>query len=100
MVYPVAQIKRGQTFMLFGYVNGIQGDVTTDWTDRNIIPSYKGTWGNIRKAGTVEELKRTVSFKDRRFARSAEHTSVLKSLMRNSYAVLCLKKNKKKNTHQ
>ncbi|NYT36364.1 arsenate reductase (azurin) large subunit [Allopusillimonas soli] len=68
MVYPVAQIKRGQTFMLFGYVNGIQGDVTTDWTDRNIIPYYKGTWGNIRKAGTVEEFKRTVSFKDRRFA--------------------------------
>src|SRR3546814_19159332 len=68
MFYQVAEIKRGQTFMLFVYVNGIQGDVTTDWTDRNIIPYYKGTWGNIRNAGTVEEFKRTVSFKDRRFA--------------------------------
>src|SRR3546814_4715080 len=30
--------------------------------------------------------------------RSEEHTSELQSLMRNSYAVFCLKKNKKKNT--
>nr|1G8K_A Chain A, ARSENITE OXIDASE [Alcaligenes faecalis]1G8K_C Chain C, ARSENITE OXIDASE [Alcaligenes faecalis]1G8K_E Chain E, ARSENITE OXIDASE [Alcaligenes faecalis]1G8K_G Chain G, ARSENITE OXIDASE [Alcaligenes faecalis] len=67
MVYPVAEIKRGQTFMLFGYVNGIQGDVTTDWTDRDIIPYYKGTWGDIRKVGSMSEFKRTVSFKSRRF---------------------------------
>src|SRR3546814_5729818 len=31
-------------------------------------------------------------------ARSEEHTSELQSLMRNSYAVFCLKKKKKKNT--
>src|SRR3546814_7160573 len=31
---------------------------------------------------------------DRRPARSEEHTSELQSLMRNSYAVLCLKKKK------
>ena len=67
MVYPVKEIKPGQTFMLFGYVNGIQGDVTTDWTDRNIIPYYKGTWGNIRKVGSMEDFKQTVSFKSRRF---------------------------------
>src|SRR3546814_5935655 len=30
--------------------------------------------------------------------RSEEHTSELQSLMRNSYAVFCLKKNKKNNT--
>src|SRR3546814_5535431 len=30
--------------------------------------------------------------------RSEEHTSELQSLMRNSYAVFCLKKKKKKNT--
>src|SRR3546814_4762623 len=33
----------------------------------------------------------------RRFARSEEHTSELQSLMRNSYAVFCLKKKKNKN---
>src|SRR3546814_6501810 len=31
---------------------------------------------------------------ERRFARSEEHTSELQSLMRNSYAVFCLKKKK------
>lgn len=67
MAYPVPSAKPGQTFMVFGYVNGIQGDVTTDWTDRNIIPYYKGTWANIRRVGSMEEYKRRVSFKDRHF---------------------------------
>src|SRR3546814_10598252 len=31
--------------------------------------------------------------------RSEEHTSELQSLMRNSYAVFCLKKKKKRHTH-
>src|SRR3546814_9864579 len=34
-----------------------------------------------------------------RGARSEEHTSELQSLMRNSYAVFCLKKKKKQQTH-
>ncbi|KAI3590393.1 Arsenite oxidase large subunit (plasmid) [Cupriavidus sp. U2] len=67
MAYPVPSAKSGQTFMVFGYVNGIQGDVTTDWTDRNIVPYYKGTWADIRKVGSMEDYKRKVSFKDRRF---------------------------------
>src|SRR3546814_10040218 len=33
------------------------------------------------------------------FARSEEHTSELQSLMRNSYAVFCLKKKKKTRKH-
>jgi arsenite oxidase large subunit len=68
MAYPAASAKRGQTFMLFAYVNGIQGDVTSEWTDRNIIPYYKGSWGNIKRIGSMEEYKRTVSFKNRAFA--------------------------------
>jgi len=68
MAYPVPSAKPGQTFMVFGYVNGIQGDVTTDWTDRNIIPYYKGTWADIRRVGSMDDYKRKVSFKDRRFA--------------------------------
>lgn len=67
MAYPVASAKPSQTFMVYGYVNGIQGDVTTDWTDRNIIPYYKGTWANIRRVGSMEDYKRRVSFKDRHF---------------------------------
>lgn len=67
MAYPVPSAKSGQTFMVFGYVNGIQGDVTTDWTDRNIVPYYKGTWADIRRVGSMEDYKRKVSFKDRRY---------------------------------
>ncbi|MBT2297607.1 arsenate reductase (azurin) large subunit [Pseudomonas fluorescens] len=68
MVYPEPSIKRGQVFMLFGYPNGIQGDVVSEWTDRNVIPYYKGAWANIRKIGENEEYKRTVSFKSRRYS--------------------------------
>jgi arsenite oxidase large subunit len=68
MAYPMPTTKRNQTFMVFAYPNGIQGDVTTEWTDRNIIPYYKGTWGNIRRVGSMDEYKRTVSFKNRNFA--------------------------------
>lgn len=67
MAYPVPSAKSGQTFMVFGYVNGIQGDVTTDWTDRNIVPYYKGTWADVRRVGSMEDYKRKVSFKDRRY---------------------------------
>src|SRR3546814_3916206 len=37
---------------------------------------------------------------DDKDARSEEHTSELQSLMRNSYAVFCLKKKKKKKKHK
>jgi arsenite oxidase large subunit len=59
--------KAGQTFMQFGYFNGVAGDVVTDWTDRNIVPYYKGTWADVRRVGSLDEFKRTVSFKDRRY---------------------------------
>jgi arsenite oxidase large subunit len=65
MAYPVKDAKPDQTFMLFGYVNGVQGDVTTEWTDRNVVPYYKGTWASIRKIGSIEQYKKTVSFKRR-----------------------------------
>lgn len=59
--------KRGQTFMLFGYFNGVAGDVTTDWTDRNVVPYYKGTWADVRRVGTLNEFKKSVTFKDRHY---------------------------------
>lgn len=67
MAYPTKDIKPNHTFMMFGYVNGIQGDVTTDWTDRNVIPYYKGTWANLRRVSSMNDYKRTISFKNRRF---------------------------------
>lgn len=68
MAYPSKDIKPNHTFMMFGYINGIQGDVTTDWTDRNVVPYYKGTWANLRRVGSMDSYKRDISFKDRLFA--------------------------------
>jgi arsenite oxidase large subunit len=67
MAYPEPDIAPGQLFMMFGYDNGVVGDVVTPWTDRNLIPYYKGTWADMRKVGTMRDYKRTVSFKRRRF---------------------------------
>jgi arsenite oxidase large subunit len=67
MIYPKADMKPGHTFMLFGYTKGIAGDVVTDWTDRNVVPDYKHTYANIRRVGTIEEYRRTVSFKNRSY---------------------------------
>ena len=38
MAYPLKAIKAGQTFMLFGYIKGVAGDVVTSWVDRNVVP--------------------------------------------------------------
>ena len=68
MAYPVADAKPKQTFMLFGYVRGVAGDVTTEWVDRNIIPYYKGTWANIKRVGSIGDFKKTVSLKRRAYS--------------------------------
>jgi arsenite oxidase large subunit len=67
MAYPQKSIKAGQTFMLFGYIRGVAGDVTSPWVDRNVVPYYKGTWASIKRVGSVEDWKQTISFKDRRY---------------------------------
>jgi arsenite oxidase large subunit len=67
MAYPEPSIKRGHTFMQFGGYNGIVGDAVTNWTDRNIIPYYKGTWADIRRIGGGEHYRKIASFKSRRY---------------------------------
>ena len=60
MADPVKDAKQGQTFMVFAQIKGIAGDVTTDCSDRNIIPYYKGTWASLRRVDSIDEYKRTV----------------------------------------
>ncbi len=67
MAYPQKAIKPGQTFMLFGYIRGVAGDVTSPWVDRNVVPYYKGTWASIKRVGSVDDWKQSISFKERRF---------------------------------
>jgi arsenite oxidase large subunit len=64
MAYVTPEAKRNQVFMQFGHFNGIQGDVTTEAVDRNVVPDYKHTWANIRKVASGT-YKSTVSFKSR-----------------------------------
>src|SRR3546814_7086273 len=55
------------------------------------------------RRGVGEEQMPPAEHRTRRIeraARSEEHTSELQSLMRNSYAVFCLKKKTKTNKHQ
>jgi len=67
MAYLESDMRRGDTFMMFGYFNGNVGDMVTEWTDRNVVPYYKGVWANLRKVSSMEEYKRSVSFKRRRY---------------------------------
>ncbi|RMF03297.1 MAG: arsenate reductase (azurin) large subunit [Chloroflexi bacterium] len=65
MAYLEPAVKSGQVFMLFGHYNGVMGDVTTDWTDENILPYYKGTWADIKRVGSLADAKQKISFKSR-----------------------------------
>src|SRR3546814_2185308 len=79
----------------FRHYGGLQR-TQTSVADEKPLPEQCGAarspldWTRERLAASagVEETGRT---------RSEEHTSELQSLMRNSYAVFCLKKKKKKN---
>lgn len=68
MAYLEADLRRGEVFMMFGYPNGVQGDVVSEWTDRNHIPYYKGSWANLRRLGANPAYLREVSFKGRRYS--------------------------------
>src|SRR3546814_5396031 len=69
----------------------------------NPIPTYlawKARWFVRRKPDHIHyfDLRESEAFQSdaaKGFGRSEEHTSELQSLMRISYAVFCLKKNKK-----
>ena len=44
-----------QTFMLFAYPTGVQGNVVSPGVNEFIIPNYKQTWGDIRKIADAPE---------------------------------------------
>lgn len=68
MAYLEPDMRKGHTFMMFGCFNGNVGDLVTDWTDRNVVPYYKGVWGNLRKVSNMSDYKQKVSFKRRHYA--------------------------------
>ena len=68
MAYLESDIKHNHVFLLFAYPFGTAGDITTEAVDENVIPYYKGTWGDLRRIGKIEDYERTVSFKRRRYS--------------------------------
>jgi arsenite oxidase large subunit len=67
IVYPVASAKRKQTFMLFAYPTGVQGNVVSPGVNEFIIPNYKQTWGGIRKIADAPEAVRHLTFKSEEY---------------------------------
>jgi arsenite oxidase large subunit len=63
MVYPEASARRKQTFMLFAYPKGVQGNVVSPGVNELIIPNYKQTWAAIRKIADAPESVRHVTLK-------------------------------------
>ena len=63
MAYPTPTARRKQTFMLFAYPMGVQGNVVSPGVNELIIPNYKQTWGDIRKISSAPGAARTTSFK-------------------------------------
>ena len=67
MAYPTPTAKRKQTFMLFAFPTGVQGNVVSPGVNELIIPNYKQTWGDIRKIASAPGAARVTSFKSWEF---------------------------------
>ena len=67
MVYPTPSARKGETFMLFGFPTGVQGNVINAGTNELILPNYKQTWANIRKISDAPEGVKHLSFKSQEY---------------------------------
>src|SRR3546814_6689359 len=81
---PATCFRRTQRLFEDGYIKSIRAQIDPEKVGR----------GSLIFVGVVLDRSTPESF------RSEEHTSELQSLMRNSYAVFCLKKIKKKKNIQ
>ncbi|MDP3552534.1 arsenate reductase (azurin) large subunit [Methylocystis sp.] len=68
IAYPTPTAKRRQTFMLFGYPSGVQGNVVSPGVNELLIPNFKQTWGAVRKIAEAPEGVRHLTFKSMEYA--------------------------------
>ncbi len=68
MAVPSPKAKRKQSFMVFAYPMGVQGNVTSAGVNEFIIPNYKQTWGNIRKLADAPANVKKLTFKSSEYA--------------------------------
>ncbi len=69
MAYPTPTARRGETFMLFAYPTGVQGNVVNPGTNELVIPNYKQTWADIRRLSAAPGAVSHVSFKSKEYVR-------------------------------
>ncbi len=67
VAYPTPTAKRKQTFMLFAYPTGVQGNVVSAGVNEFIIPNYKQTWAGIRKIADAPEGVKHSTFKSNEY---------------------------------
>jgi arsenite oxidase large subunit len=67
VVYPAPTANSKETFMLFAYPPGVQGNVVSPGVNEFIIPNYKQTWGAIRKLSDAPEGVRHLTFKSEHY---------------------------------
>lgn len=67
IAYPTPTAKRKQTFMLFAYPTGVQGNVVSAGVNEFIIPNYKQTWAGIRKLADAPEGVKHLTFKSNEY---------------------------------
>ncbi len=68
MAYPTPTAKRKETFMLFAYPTGVQGNVVSKGVNELVIPNYKQTWGSIRKISNMPGNAAHLSFKSQEYS--------------------------------
>lgn len=70
MAYPTPDAKRSETFMLFAYPTGVQGNVINPGVNELVIPNYKQTWADIRKLADRPRSADHLSFKSKAYPAS------------------------------
>jgi arsenite oxidase large subunit len=66
-VYPTPTARPKETFMLFAFPTGVQGNVVSKGVNEFIIPNYKQTWADIRKLSDAPEGVRHLTFKSQEY---------------------------------
>ena len=67
MAWPAPSARKNESFMLFGYPTGVQGNVVSAGVNEFIIPNYKQTWGAIRKISSIPGNAVHLTFKSQEY---------------------------------
>ena len=68
MAYPTATARKGETFMMFGWPTGPQGNVVNAGVNELVLPNYKQTWGDIRKIADAPASVAHLTFKSKEYS--------------------------------